>query len=389
MSSLPRLVITAVMKQNRPVAEVAATYNVHRSWVYKLLARYRAEGEDALEPRSRRPRTSPRAIDQDTVTAILHWRTALLAGGHDAGPATIAHHLAQDGTTVSEATIWRTLHRHGLITPEPKKRPKSSYIRFEASVPNECWQSDFTHVRLTDGTDIEVLTFLDDHSRYALSVTAHTPVTGQVVVDTFVAVTADHGAPTSVLTDNGLVYTTRSLGARNAFQRLLIAMGVHQKNGRPNHPQTQGKVERFQQTLKKHLAATGPASTVTDLQQRLNTFVAYYNHTRPHRSLDRATPASVYVATPKAVPLGSPHGRDNRVRTDRVDTAGKVTLRHSGHLYKIGIGRAHARTAIVMVIQDLHITIAAASTGEILRELTLDTSRTYQPLTTTKPEPSN
>src|SRR5690554_3038297 len=209
MSSLPRLVITAVLIQKRPVAEVAATYNVHRSWVYKLLARYQEEGEAALEPRSRRPKTSPRALDEATVQAILTWRSQLLSDGHDAGPATIAHHLSQDGVTVSEATIWRTLTRHGLITPEPKKRPKSSYIRFQAAAPNECWQSDFTHVRLADGTDIEVLTFLDDHSRYALSLTAHSPVTGTVVVDTFVATTAAHGIPASVLTDNGLVYTTR------------------------------------------------------------------------------------------------------------------------------------------------------------------------------------
>lgn len=133
MSSLPRLVITAVVVQKRPVAEVAATYNVHRSWVYKLLARYREEGEAALNPRSRRPKTSPRALEEGTVRAFLSWRTQLITNGHDAGPATIAHHLAQDGITVSEATIWRALHRHGLITPEPKKRPKSSYIRFQAA----------------------------------------------------------------------------------------------------------------------------------------------------------------------------------------------------------------------------------------------------------------
>ncbi|WP_152232845.1 integrase core domain-containing protein, partial [Georgenia ruanii] len=201
--------------------------------------------------------------------------------------------------------------------------------------------------------------------------------------------TVTYGIPATVLTDNGLVYTTRSLGARNAFQRLLIALGVHQKNGAPHHPQTQGKVERFQQTLKKHLATRERATTLEQLQAQLDAFVAYYNHTRPHRALEHTTPAAAYAATPRAVPLGSPHGRDNRVRTDRIDAFGKVTLRHSGRLYKIGVGRPHARTAVVMVIQDLHITIAAAATGEILRQLTLHTSRTYQPQTTTKPEPSN
>ncbi len=379
MASTARLVITAVVKQHRSVAEVAAAYGVHRSWIYRLLRRYESEGEAALEPRSRRPRTSPSAIRENTVTAILTLREHLSAAGHDNGPSTIAAYLARDGVTVSEATIWRTLTRHGLITPEPKKRPKSSYIRFQASVPNECWQSDFTHVRLADGTDTEVLTFLDDHSRYALSVTAHQPVTGTTVTTQFTAATAAHGIPATVLTDNGLVYTTRSLGARNAFQRLLITLGVHQKNGAPNHPQTQGKVERFQQTLKKHLASRPKATTLTELQSQLDAFTAYYNETRPHRSLGGKTPKAAYLARPKATPIGSPAGKDNRVRTDRVDAHGKVTLRYNSRLHHIGIGRTHARTPVVLVIQDLHITIADATTGEILRELTLEPSRDYQP----------
>ncbi|MFH5820974.1 helix-turn-helix domain-containing protein [Georgenia sp. AZ-5] len=103
MSSLPRLVLTAVVIQKRPVAEVTAAYGVSRSWVYELLARYRAEGESALEPRSRRPHTSPRAISDEVVAAIVALRAELTDAGHDNGPATIAHHLAQDGLTVSEA----------------------------------------------------------------------------------------------------------------------------------------------------------------------------------------------------------------------------------------------------------------------------------------------
>lgn len=216
--SLARLVVTAVVHQRRPVSEVARTYGVHRSWIYKLLKRYKEEGESAFEPHSRRPHTSPRAISKDTVAAILTLRAKLTEAGHDAGPETIAYHLSQQGITVSVTTVWRTLDREGLITPEPKKRPKSSWIRFEADQPNECWQTDFTHCPLADGSDVEVLTFLDDHSRYALSVTAHRVVTGTTVTSTFTATTASFGIPASVLSDNGLVYTTRSLGARNHFE---------------------------------------------------------------------------------------------------------------------------------------------------------------------------
>jgi transposase InsO family protein len=151
---------------------------------------------------------------------------------------------------VSAATISRYLTRRGLVIPEPKKRPRSSYIRFEAQLPNECWQSDFTHYPLAGGTGTgtEILTWLDDHARYALSVTAWNRVTGPVVLATFRAAVAAHGVPAATLTDNGMVFTTRlsgGKGGRNAFEAELRRLGITQKNGRPNHPQTQGKAERY------------------------------------------------------------------------------------------------------------------------------------------------
>src|SRR5690606_809621 len=154
--------------------------------------------------------------------------------GLDAGPATIAWHLEQEGhRPPSTSTIRRILHTAGLITPEPRKRPKSSYSRFEADFPNECWQSDFTHWRLRDGTDVEILHWLDDHSRFLISCTAHTPVTGDIVVTTFLTATDTYGAPASTLTDNGRVYTARFGGGRNAFEHLLTILGIQQKNGAP------------------------------------------------------------------------------------------------------------------------------------------------------------
>jgi transposase InsO family protein len=170
---------------------------------------------------------------------IVQLRAELSAAGHDAGAHTIAWHLAtHHGLRVSTATIWRTLRRAGLVTPAPKKLPKSSYQRFEADLPNQLWQTDFTHAPLADGSDVEVLTFLDDHSRYALSVTAHHPVTARAVLTTFEKTVTHHGIPASVLSDNGLVYTARFRGGRNAFEHKLRALGIQQKNGHPNHPQT-------------------------------------------------------------------------------------------------------------------------------------------------------
>jgi transposase InsO family protein len=264
--SKARLIITAVVIEGRSQAEVADGYGVSRSWVSKLVARYGAEGEAAFEPRSRRPKTSPTAIDDTTVELIVRLRKQLTDSGLDAGPDTIAWHLNhRHRLDVSVATISRTLTRQGMVAPEPKKRPKSSYLRFEAEMPNETWQSDFTHYRLTDdtplGRDIEILTWLDDHSRYALHVTAHPRVTGPIVLATFRETAAQHGYPASTLTDNGLVYTTRfagGRGGRSSLEHELRRLDIVQKNSRPNHPTTCGKVERFQQTMKKWLRAQAP-----------------------------------------------------------------------------------------------------------------------------------
>jgi transposase InsO family protein len=382
--SKARLVITAVTVEKRPVSEVARTYGVARSWIYALLARYEAEGEAAFEPRSRRPKTSPSAISDQAVELIVSLRKELAGRGLDAGPQTIAWHLEHHHQIrVSAATISRYLTRQGLVTPEPKKRPKSSYIRFQADLPNERWQSDFIHWHLADGTEVEIVSWLDDHSRLALSVTAHPVTTGEVTLATFRATCANYGIPASTLTDNGTVYTTRFVGGRggrNGLENELRRLGVTQKNGRPNHPQTQGKIERFQQTLQKWLRAQTPAVTLADLQADLDTFTDLYNTRRPHRALEhRATPAAAYTARPKATPGSRTADTHDRVRHDIIDADGKVTLRHAGKLYHIGVGRAHARTRVLLLVQDLHIRIIDAATGELLRELTLDPARNYQP----------
>ena len=380
-----RLVVTAVLA-GQSQSEVARTYGVSQGWVSRLLARYRVEGEAAFEPRSRAPKTSPAATPPATVELVLRLRKQLGESGLDAGADTIGWHLAHHhGTTVSRATINRILIRAGTVTPDPSKRPKSSYLRFEADQPNECWQSHFTHYRLPDATDAEILTWLDDCSRYALSVTAHRRVTGATVLATFRTTVATHGIPASTLTDNGMVFTTRfagGKGGRNHLEHELRELHVTQKNGQPNHPQTQGKVERFQQTLKKWLRAQpGQPSTIAELQLLLDTFADEYNQRRPHRSLPhRATPATIYNSLPKAAP-SSDRSTDShhRVRHDKIDKTGSVTLRVAGQLRHIGVGRTYARTHVILLVHDLHVRIIDAATGELLRELIIDPRRDYQP----------
>jgi transposase InsO family protein len=389
--SKTRLVLTALVVEKRPVAEVARDYGVSRSWLYELLARYRAEGEAAFQPRSRRPGTSPRATPAATVELVLRLRKDLSEAGHDAGAETIGWHLEHDHRIViSRATIHRILSRHSQVTPDPKKRPKSSYIRFQAEMPNETWQSDFTHYRLTapegtPGQDVEIITWLDDHSRYALHISAHPRITAPIVADTFTIAAGQHGYPASTLTDNGMVYTTRFAGGRGGRTKLeheLRRLGITQKNSRPNHPTTCGKVERFQQTMKKWLRAQPlQPTTITELQTLLDQFRVEYNTIRPHKSLPhRATPATAYNARPKATP-GTDRSSDthDRVRTDKISKAGNVSLRYNGRLHHIGIGRTYAGTYVLLLVEDLHIRIVDAATGELLRELTLDPNRDYQP----------
>jgi transposase InsO family protein len=243
---------------------------------------------------------------------------------------------------VSRATISRHLTAHGLVVPAPKKRPRSSYTRFQAALPNETWQADFTHYRLADpaGTGIEILTWLDDCSRYALHVTCWPRITGPIVLDTFRHATAAHGIPASTLTDNGMVFTTRlsgGRGGRNALEHELRRLHITQKNSAPNHPTTCGKVERFQQTMKNRLhARPDQPTTLTQLQALIDRFTHAYNHQRPHRFLptapprQRSTPRSPRpsqrtAAMPTPAPASATAASTNRAWSPSASAASSTT----------------------------------------------------------------
>lgn len=379
------ILIKAVTVQGLSYGQAAARYGVSKTLVHKLHHRWLTEGDTAYEPRSRRPRTTPTRIPDTIRDRVLHLRDELAARGLDAGADTITEHLAREGHTLSRTTAWRILTAHGKVTPQPQKRPRSSWLRFAADRPNELWQSDFTHVTLADGTDTEVIGWLDDHSRSMLHLSAHRRVTGRIVTDTFTATAAEHGYPAATLTDNGMVYTTRLArggrgrgdGAGNGFETLLATLGITQKNGKPFKPTTQGKIERFWQTLKKHLDAH-PAATLTELQDTLDTFRDYYNTTRPHRALGRKTPAFAYQLIPKDTPTTPEDPNIWRVRYDTIDNDGKITLRHTGRMLHLGIGRAHARTEIICLVHNDNATIITQTTGELLAEFTLNPDKNYQ-----------
>ena len=381
-----RVAVLKVVAGHLSVTAAAAEYGYSRRHLHRLLVRYREGGLDALEPRSRAPRTNPARTSPEIRQRVIELRTELTADGLDGGPVTIAWHLEQEGLRApAPATISRILTGAGLVSPQPRKRPRSSYVRFEMAQPNEMWQSDFIHWRLADGTEVEILNWLDDHSRYLLSATVHEPVSGEDVVAVFLDLIERYGAPASTLTDNGSVYTSRFTGGRNAFEYVLPLLGIRQKNGSPGHPQTQGKTERFHQTLQRWLAARPPAKSTGELQRQLDAFTEHYNERRPHRALDRRTPADAYRATPKAAPAGARANGHYRLRYDRLDTRGKMTMRRAGRMHHLGIGTTHARKRVLAFADEHTVTVAELTTGEVLSTHLIEPNKTYWRNQNTKP----
>jgi transposase InsO family protein len=378
---LARYIVDAVLLEGRSFGEVARAHGVSKSWVAKLVWRYKAGGYEAIAPRSRVARRIPNRTPGEVEDQIIGLRKQLVDAGFDAGAHTIQHHLSLIRDPVpSLSTIWRILRRRGFVTPQPHKRPRSSWIRFEAQLPNECWQSDVTHWRLVDGTGVEIVNFIDDYSRLAIASHACGIATAPTVLEVFRAAGKRWGFPASLLTDNGCVYTTWHRGGPNAMQTELLARGIDFKHSRPYHPQTCGKVERFHQTLKTFLARQPSPHSIAELQAQIDRFVDYYNQIRPHRARERMTPQAAFHGRDKARPVGLTItiGRGVRVRRDRVDSGGKLSLRHHGRLHHIGIGRDHRNTRVIMLIAGLDIRILTQQ-GEPLRQLTLDPSKDYQP----------
>jgi transposase InsO family protein len=358
--SLARLVITAVTVEGRSKSAVAREYGVTRFWVQTLVKRFEAEGEAAYWPRSRRPHGNPRAVGLEIEDQIVRLRKTLTKRGLDAGAETIAAHrqIAGVDPVPATSTIWRILSRRGFVAPQPQKRPRSWWQRFCADQPNERWQADITHWRLADGSEVEICNILDDHSRVNIAAKARRITLGPQVVDTFLAAFGRWGMPAEVLTDNGAVFTAKQRGqGRVALEVQLGQRGIRTSHARPYHPQTCGKVERFHQTQKKWLAAQPRAATVPGLQRQLDRFTRYYNTVRPHRALGRHTPAQVCAARPKAVPTGPIIDPHYRVRHDKIDQWGAVTVRYISRLHHIGLGTRLAGTPITLLIDDLHIRV--------------------------------
>ena len=377
---LARFVVDAVVLEGRSYRDVSAAHGVSKSWVAKLVARFKQGGYDAVAPRSKAAKRVANRSSAELEDRVVMIRKELSDEGFDAGAQTIHYHLSlTDPSPPSVSTIWRILKRRGFVTPQPHKRPKSSYMRFEAALPNETWQSDVTFFELKDTTKVEILNFIDDFSRVCVASKVLRVTSAPDVVATLYEAGSAWGLPASLLTDNGCIYTAAYRHGYSAMESELFHLGIGYKHSRPYHPQTCGKVERFHQTLKKFLSKQPPAATIEELQAQVDRFVAYYNHVRPHRAKNRETPKNAFDSRAKARPVKREvtFTRELRVRHDRVDAHGVVTIRHKSKLHHIGMGRALKGTRIILLVAGRHIRIITTD-GELLRNFELDPDRDYQ-----------
>lgn len=380
MSALGRYIVDAVVLERRSPTELARDHGISRRWIHKLVKRFKEGGYAALAPRSRRPHSCSHQTSADVQAQVLRLRQELVTGGHDAGPETIVHHLiGQVEVMPSVATVWRILKRNGLITPQPHKRPRSSFIRFEAKLPNETWQLDATPWQLADGSAVEILNFLDDKSRLALASTGFPTVKAADVVRVFHSASNTFGLPASLLSDNAAVFTARSRHGKVLLELETERLGILFKHSTPYHPQTCGKVERFHQTLKRYLSRQAPAESLAHLQLQLDTFRTYYNQQRPHRSVDGRTPFQAFQARLKAGPALLTAPVQYRVRRDKLDSGGRVTIRYLGRLRHIHVSYKHRGQTVTLLVAGPHLRVVADD-GSILRELILDPTRNFQPV---------
>jgi transposase InsO family protein len=379
---LARYAVEAVLKEKRSRREVALAIGRSKSWVSKMVIAYEASGSTGLVPARRGPkpgfgpgRTSACVEDQ-----IVRMRKMLDEDGLDAGASTIRYHLMkQAGSAPSRATIHRILISRGFVSPQPQKRPRSSWKRFEADLANETWQADACEWKLSTGEAVEIVTFIDDYSRMILATSVVRHANSNDAVKTLKKAADIYGFPASVLTDNGAIFTATHLKGINGFEVECMARGIVVKHGKPYHPQTQGKIERWHQTLKKWLTRRPRAKTIFELEVQLEQFCRYYNEVRPHTARG-TTPKDAYDKRDKAKPADNPPELhvDTRMRRDRVDKGGKLTLRYCSALKHLGVGAKHAGKRVIKLIHGPDVKVLDAGTFELIARFRIDPDRDYQ-----------
>ncbi|MDQ5841067.1 MAG: IS481 family transposase [Chloroflexota bacterium] len=365
-----------MIEDDVPVTVACASLDISRDTYYRYRRRFAADGLEGLLPRSRRPKAHPGQTPPELEALIVAKRLWLVQEGWDAGARSIAEYLTREGHAVpSVRTVHRALVRNDLVEPAPAKRPRSSWKSFEHPAPNSCWQMDGTSWALADGTAVEILAVLDDHSRKVLaSVVAGSENSTDAWACVLKAI-KDHGRPAMFLTDNGSAFSSRRRrGGMCDFEARLRQLGINPVTSSPYHPQTCGKKEREWATLKRWLSARPKASTVADLAAQVQTYAAYYNHFRPHQSLGQATPDERYAASAKAEPGNQPLPAPMVLSTVRADRYGRIAL---GGGYSVNLGQEWSYTAMTVLRDDLDVVVF--HDNDKIRSLQIDPTRQAQP----------
>ena len=322
--------------------ELCRRFGISRSKAYKWLGRYASEGREGLADRSRRPRRSPTRTSAAVEAEILRIR----AESNNAwGARKIAVVLGRDSEAVpAVSTITEVLRRHGRLGQRACEHP-GPYQRFERTEPNELWQMDFKGDFATGRGRCYPLTVIDDHSRYSLGIEACGTQQDGSTRERLVAVFRRYGLPETLLMDNGSPWGDSGGGRFTAFSVWLVRLGVRVTHGRPYHPQTQGKDERFHRTLKAELLSGQHFADLMQCQLAFDRWRHVYNHERPHQGIGMAVPSDRYRPSGRAKPEALPpieYGPDDIVR--KADQDGDISFRTR----RIRLGKPFRRQPIAV-----------------------------------------
>lgn len=295
------------------VTTFCAEHGITRKTFYAIRARALDEGQAAaLEPRSRRPKTSPTRLSDDLKQEALKVRAALESSGLDHGPISVHDKMVSMGMPApSPASLARIFREKNVARSEPKKKPRAAYRRFVYPAPNACWQLDATEYVLTGGRKCVIFQLQDDHSRLAVASHVAPGETSEAALAVVAKGIAAHGVPQRLLTDNGIALNPSRRGWEGRLVTYVSSLGVEAITGKPYKPTTQGKNERFHQTLFRWLDKQPLAHTHEELQAQVDRFDLIYNTERPHQGLPgRITPRQSWDATavaeaprPKPLPV--------------------------------------------------------------------------------------
>jgi putative transposase len=288
------------------VSTFCAEHGISRKSFYELRTRVKTDGPAAvLEPRTRRPKSSPSKLSDEVKEQAVAVRAALQASGLDHGPISVHEKMHAMGLqqVPSIASLARIFREAGVARLEPKKKPRSAWRRFVYPAPNACWQLDATEYVLSGGRTCVIFQLIDDHSRYAVASHVASSETAEDAITVVDKAIAAHGVPQRLLSDNGLALNPSRRGYIGRLVSHVTALGVEAITGKPYKPTTQGKNERFHQTLFRYLDKQPLADTLAELQAQVDAFDHIYNTQRPHQGLPgRITPLAAWEATPKADP---------------------------------------------------------------------------------------